>query len=85
MNEETQNGRVAAETIPDITPETTIIDVISGYRQTEAIFKRLEEETGVCVCCQGLFLPLREAAKRFGFDLETLLKALHAVLKGGIR
>ena len=33
-----------------ITPGTTIIDIISQYRETEAIFKRLEEETGACVC-----------------------------------
>jgi hypothetical protein len=49
------------------------------------IFKRLEEETGACVCCQGLFLSLREAAKRFGFDLGSVLRALNAAVDGRIR
>ena len=34
-----------------ITPETSVIDVISRYRETEKIFKRLEAETGSCICC----------------------------------
>ena len=68
-----------------ITSETTIIGIISQYRQTEMIFKRLEEETGTCICCQGLFLSLREAAKRFGFDLDTVLMDLSAAVDGRIR
>jgi len=80
MNKETQNVGVATETIPDITLETTIIDVISRHRQTEAIFKRLEEETGVCICCQALFLPLGEAAQRYGFDLKRALADIQNVI-----
>ena len=68
-----------------ITPEMTILDIISQHRETEMVFKRLEEETGTCVCCQGLFLTLREAAKRFGFDLENALAALNAAIDGRIR
>jgi len=49
------------------------------------IFKRLEEETGACVCCQRLFLSLREAAKRFGFDLGSVLRALNAAVDDRIR
>lgn len=64
----------------DITPETSVIDVISRYRETEKIFKRLEAETGTCICCQGLFDTLRESAARFGFDLNAILREIRAVI-----
>ena len=85
MNAEMRNTHAIMETTLIITPGTTIIEIISQYRETEVIFKRLEEETGACVCCQGLFLSLREAAKRFGFDLGTVLTALNAAIDGSIR
>ena len=85
MNEEMKKGRVPTVTVPEITPETKMIDVISRYRQTESTFRRLNEQVGTCVCCQGLFLSLREAAERFGFDLETLMNELHAEIQGGIQ
>ena len=85
MNDKMQHSKVTAETIPGITPETTIIDVISRYRKTESILKRLEEETGTCICCRGLFLSLSEAAKRFGFDSVTVLADLNAVIDESIR
>jgi len=82
MNEEMQDTTIGGETPPSIAPGTIMINIISNYRQTEPIFKRLEEETGACVLCKGLFLSLGEAAEKFGFDLETLLKNLHAVIGG---
>ena len=85
MNAEMRDEHAITEKVQIITPEMTIIDIISQYRQTEAIFKRLEEETEACVCCHGLFLPLREAAKRFGFDLYTVLADLNAAIDGRIR
>ena len=63
-----------------VTPEMTVLDVFSQHRETEKIFKRLEEETGSCVCCQGLFLSVGEAAERFGFDLERVLSDLNSII-----
>lgn len=62
-----------------IAPEMAVIDIIHEHRETEKIFKRLEQETGSCVCCQGLFLSLKDAAERFGFDLKCVLAELNAV------
>jgi len=69
-----------AETPAVITSETTIIDVISQYCKTEKIFKGLEEETGTCVCCQGLFLSIGEAAEQFDFNLECVLADINTVI-----
>ncbi|WP_367360053.1 hypothetical protein [Syntrophus sp. (in: bacteria)] len=63
-----------------VTPEMTVLDVVSQHRETEKILKSLEEETGSCVCCQGLFLSVGEAAERFGFDLERVLSDLNSII-----
>jgi hypothetical protein len=68
------------ETPPAIAPETLMIDIISHYRQTEAIFKHLEEKTGTCVLCEGLFLSLKDAARQFGFDLGDVLGNLRSAI-----
>jgi hypothetical protein len=83
MNKTTHNPDAVAETPPVIAPETIILDIISAYRHTETIFKHLEEETGTCVLCQGLFLTLGEAARQFGFNLDNALRHLHAAVDGG--
>jgi hypothetical protein len=69
------------ERAPDITPETTILDILHSHRGTEAIFRRLESETGTCVLCQGLFLSLREAAERFGFPAADILAEIRAAIR----
>jgi len=63
-----------------ITAATPILDIISRYRQTEGIFKNLEGETGRCICCEGLFLSLGEAAEQFGFDLNSTLALINALI-----
>ncbi len=63
-----------------VTPEMTVLAGGRQHRETEKIFKRLEDETGSCVCCQGLFLSVGEAAERFGFDLERVLSDLNSII-----
>ncbi|MBN2438223.1 MAG: hypothetical protein JXL20_06425 [Deltaproteobacteria bacterium] len=82
MNKDIRNGQVIKKTPSIITPAMMILDIISEYRETEAIFKGLEVETGSCVCCRGLFLSLREAAVRFGFNLDIVLGTLNAAVTG---
>ncbi len=66
-----------------ITPETVIVDIISRYRETEKIFKQLEEKTGVCICCKALFVPIGEAAERFGFNITSVIADICAVIEKG--
>jgi len=65
------------------TPETSIIDIISNHRQTEKLFKRLEEETGTCICCEGLFMSVKDAASHFGFPLWDTLIDINTIILGG--
>ncbi len=59
-----------------IRSEMTVLDVVSRYRKTEAVFKQYDKQAGVCICCQTLFEPLSRVAVRYGFNLEKLLEDL---------
>ena len=61
-----------------IHPEMTVLDVVSRYRQTEAVFKRYDAEAGECICCQALFESLRDVAEKYHLDLKELLADLEA-------
>ncbi|HOO00753.1 MAG TPA: hypothetical protein PLN44_10160 [Syntrophales bacterium] len=62
-----------------VTADMEILEIIHRRPETLAVFRRLEGETGRCICCEGLFLTLAEAACAFGFDLEGTLADLRAV------
>lgn len=62
-----------------IHPEMTVLDVVSKYGKTEAIFKQYDKQAGECICCQALFQPLQDVAKRYGLDFERFLADLEAV------
>ena len=59
-----------------IRPEMTVLDVISKYRQTEAVFKKYDEQAGECICCQALFESLRNIAAKYGLNLERFVSDL---------
>jgi hypothetical protein len=54
----------------------TVLDVISRYRQTEAVFKQYDQKAGACICCEALFEPLENLAQKYGLNLEHLLNDL---------
>ena len=64
-----------------IHPEMTVLDVISRYRQTEAVFKRYDARAGECICCRALFEPLRDVAEKYHLDLKELLADLESVIQ----
>lgn len=61
-----------------IIPEMTVLDVVSRYRGSENIFKKYDEQAGVCICCQPLFKTLREVAEKYGINLGELLRDLES-------
>lgn len=65
-----------------ITPEMTILEVLSRHRQTEAVFRRYEELTGVCLLCHDLFQPLTDVAACHGLDLAKLMEELRQAAGG---
>jgi hypothetical protein len=61
-------------------PGMTVLDVVSRYRETEAVFKRYDEQAGECICCQALFESVQDVAKKYHLDLTELLADLESVV-----
>lgn len=66
-----------------IDPTMTILDIVSKYRETEAIFKTYDNKAGVCLCCTALFDPLKDTADKYNLNLEELMTDLKLVIEGG--
>jgi len=65
-----------------ITPEMTILEVLHRHRQTEAVFRRYEQDAKGCLLCQALFATLAEAAAKYGLDLDRLVGDLEDCVAG---
>ena len=91
MKEESRSGRTAGDaqagelkktasapdSVPEISPDMTVLDVIHRYRETEAVFKGYDDaEAGVCICCSALFETLEDVSAAYGIDRDELLEAL---------
>ena len=64
-----------------ITSDMTVLDVVSRYRETEAVFRRYDALAGECVCCRALFDTLENMAHRYLLDLEALLSNLQEAVQ----
>jgi hypothetical protein len=64
-----------------VTPEMTLVEVMSQWRASEEIFKAFEPQAGTCLRCHALFLTLEEAARKYNLDLTKLLADLNALAR----
>lgn len=64
-----------------ISADTILLDIVSRWPTTEAIFRRYDEKAGVCLCCSCLFDTLEDIASRFSLDLKALL---HDIEEGAL-
>ena len=80
---EYRDGKTSSKKDLTISPDMTIVDIVSRYRQTEDVFKQYDERAGVCLCCQALFDPLKEVAQRYGLNLAKLISDLKVAANGG--
>jgi hypothetical protein len=71
-----------AKKIEHISPEMTVLDIISKYRETEAVFKQYDEKAGECICCQALFNTVQDVAEKYGLDLAELVIDLENGIDG---
>jgi len=65
-----------------ISPNMTVLEVIDRYRTTESVFKKYDEQAGVCICCQSLFETIKEVSEKYGIDLNGLMTALETQING---
>ena len=61
-----------------ISPEMTVLDVISKYKETEAVFRQYDEQAGECICCRALFESIKNVAKKYDLDLGKFMDDLNA-------
>jgi len=54
----------------------TILDIVSRYRETEAVFKRYDKLAGACLCCQSLFESIEDVALQYGLNIDDLISDL---------
>ena len=76
-------GRAVARGERAIRPEMTVLDVLSRFRRTEAVFRKYDEKAGECICCNALFEPLKNLAAKYHLNLDNLLRELEASLDKG--
>lgn len=60
-----------------ITPEMTVLDVVSTYEKTLPVFKKYDAIAEECICCKSLFEPIHSVAKKYDFDLRHFLNRLN--------
>jgi hypothetical protein len=65
---------------PRIAADMTVLDVINRYRETEAVFRKYDEQAGVCICCQALFETIGEVALKYRLNLDQLLSDLEEAI-----
>jgi len=63
-----------------IDPQMTVLDVVSRWRETEAVFRQYDAQAGECICCRSLFESIRDVAEKYHLDLERLLTDLEAAI-----
>jgi len=76
-------NKTVSEKMEHIHAEMTVLDVVSKYRETEAIFKQYDQQAGECICCEALFEPIKDVAAKYGLDLEGLLADLESSINLG--
>jgi hypothetical protein len=64
-----------------ITPQMTVLDVVSHYRKAEAVFKRYDAAAGECICCNALFDSLGDVADKYCLDLARLITDLEQAVR----
>ncbi len=60
-----------------ISDEMTVLDIVSDYPQTEAVFKSYDAKAGECICCQMLFESVKSVIEKYRLDREELLENLN--------
>ena len=62
-----------------VTPQMTLVEIMSQWRTSEEIFKAYESQAGTCLRCHALFLTLEEAAQKYNLNLTQLLADLNGL------
>jgi hypothetical protein len=59
----------------------TLVEVMTQWRSSEAIFQAYEPQAGTCLRCHALFDTLEEAAQKYNLNLVQLVADLNALAR----
>jgi iron-sulfur cluster repair protein YtfE (RIC family) len=63
-----------------VTADSTLLDIVSKWPATDAVFRRYDDQAGVCLCCSCLFDTLEEIAKKYELDLNGVLREINDII-----
>jgi iron-sulfur cluster repair protein YtfE (RIC family) len=63
-----------------ISADMTMLDIVSAYPGTEAVFRSYDENAEECICCRMLFETVQQIAEKYKLDLSKLLAKLNAAV-----
>ncbi len=64
-----------------VTPQMTLVEIMSQWRSSEEIFKAYESHAGTCLRCHALYNTVEEVARKYNLDLTKLLADLNALAR----
>ncbi len=65
-----------------ITSSMTVLEIVSSYKETEAVFRSYDQAAGECICCNALFETLKVVASKYDLNLEQLIHDLEQAEPG---
>lgn len=68
-----------------IKPETILLDVIYEHPQTEKLFRKYEELTGICIMCEHLFAALDEVSLILNCNTDELITEIKDVINSDVK
>ena len=63
-----------------VNKDMTVLDVVSRYRETEAVFHAYDARAGECICCRALFDRLEDVSARYNLDIDEFLNDLESAI-----
>ena len=69
-------AETSVEDMGTIQESMMLLDVISEYPETEAVFRCYDSRAGKCLLCHHLFETIAEVSMTYGLDKKKLLAEL---------
>ena len=63
-----------------INKDMTVLDIVSRFRETEAVFNAYDAHAGECICCRALFDSLEDVSARYHLDMDQFLNDLESAI-----
>lgn len=63
-----------------LTSKMSILDIIDSYPDSQQVFHSYDNQLGICVLCECLFVSLEDFARSYNICLEKLMEELESLI-----